>query len=277
MMTESQFTGTGTIVAVWRYPVKSMMGEELIAADITARGMLGDRVYAVIDATSGKVASAKHPKKWGRLFDCRAQWASEPLPDDASAPVRIMLPNGRTTSGGTAELDAQLSLLLGRDVHLTSTIPAGATLEQYWTDIPDQARQNEITNEAMPEGTFFDGALIHLMTTATLDALQRAYPVGRFEIRRFRPNLVIAPQTDATGFVENAWIGRTMMIGNELTLKITGPCGRCVMTTLPQGDLPEDPGILRTAVKHNHSAVGVYATVVRPGRVCRGDQIAFKA
>lgn len=273
MMTESQHTGIGMIVAVLRYPVKSMLGEELPAADITAHGMLGDRAYAVIDSASGKIASAKHPKKWGRLFDCRAQWATDPLPNDTPAPVRVTLPDGRLLPAGNAELDAQLSLLLGRDVRLTSVTPAGATLEQYWTDIPGQARQNEVTNEALPEGTFFDGALIHLMTTATLDALRREYPLGRFEIRRFRPNLVISNRTDETGFVENAWIGSTLSIGSELTLKIIGPCVRCVMTTLPQGDLPEDPGILRTAVKHNQSAVGVYATVVRPGRVFRGDQI----
>lgn len=275
MMTESQHTGIGTIVAVWRYPVKSMMGEEMTAADITARGILGDRAYAVIDSLTGRVASAKHPRKWGRLFDCRAQWTLAPLPNGASAPIHVMLPDGRTISAENAELDAQLSLLLGRDVHLTSVTPAGATLEQYWTDIPGQARQNEVTHETMPEGTFFDGAPIHLMTTATLDALRREYPAGRFEIRRFRPNLVIASQPEQTGFVENAWIDHTITIGNDLILKITGPCARCVMTTLPQGDLPEDPGILRTAVKHNQSAVGVYATVIRPGRVRRGDQIVF--
>ena len=272
-MTESQYTEIGRTVAIWRYPVKSMLGENLSAADITARGMLGDRAYAVIDAATGKIASAKHPKKWGRLFDCQAHWAAEPHSNNTSASVRVTLPDGRAIPAGSAELDGQLSALLGREIRVTSVPPAGATLEQYWTDIPGQARQNEVTNEALPEGTFFDGALIHVMTTATLDALRKEYPLGRFEIRRFRPNLVISHRTEETGFVENAWIGRTLSIGSKLTLKIIGPCARCVMTTLPQGDLPEDPGILRTAVKHNQSAVGVYATVVRPGRVFRGDQI----
>ena len=125
----------------------------------------------------------------------------------------------------------------------------------------------------MPAGTFFDGALIHVLTTATLDALRRLYPEGRFETRRFRPNLVVASAASDTRFVENEWIGRTLAIGQDVRLKVTGPCARCVMTTLPQGDLPEDSGILRTAVQHNRAAVGVYATVLAPGRVMRGNQI----
>jgi uncharacterized protein YcbX len=125
----------------------------------------------------------------------------------------------------------------------------------------------------MPAGTFFDVALLHLITTASLDALRRLYPEGRFEVRRFRPNLVVASTSSEPQFVENDWINGTLAIGNDLRLKVTGPCARCVMTTLPQGDLPEDAGILRTAVQHNHAAVGVYATVLAPGRVVRGDRV----
>lgn len=99
------------------------------------------------------------------------------------------------------------------------------------------------------------------------------YQEGRFEVRRFRPNLVVASPHGEPRFVENEWIGRTLAIGEQLRLQITGPCARCVMTTLPQGDLPEDSGILRTAVQHNRAAVGVYATVLAPGRVMRGDQV----
>lgn len=262
----------GTIATLWRYPVKSMRGEELNSAEITTRGLRGDRAYAVIDAETGKVASAKHPKKWGRLFDCRA--LSEPAHTPPNgAPVSIMLPDGTWATSGTAELDERLSALLGRPVRVTAAVPDAPQLEEYWPDAPGRARQNTVTDEAMPAGTFFDGALIHLMTTATLDALRGVYQEGRFEVRRFRPNLVVASPHGEPRFVENEWIGRTLAIGEQLRLQITGPCARCVMTTLPQGDLPEDSGILRTAVQHNWAAVGVYATVLAPGRVMRGDQV----
>jgi uncharacterized protein len=114
---------------------------------------------------------------------------------------------------------------------------------------------------------------VHLLTTATLDRLHQLYPQGRFEIPRFRPNIVVAPASGENDFVENAWIGHTLAIGNSVRLSITGPCGRCVMTTLPQGDLPSDPGILRTAAQHNKVNVGIYATVERGGSIRRGDAV----
>ena len=271
-MTAGQSDLAGTVATVWRYPVKSMRGEELNAADINAQGMAGDRGYAVIDVETGKVASAKHPKKWRHLFDCLTMLRPN-LTDGHDTPLQVLLPDGARAVGGTNDIDERLSAMLGRAVRLTAAVPAAPQLEEYWPDVAGRARQNTVTDEAMPTGTFFDGALIHLMTTATLDALRRLYPEGRFEVRRFRPNLVVASAAAETRFVENDWINRTLAIGKDLRLKVTGPCARCVMTTLPQGDLPEDAGILRTAVQHNRAAVGVYATVLAPGRVVRGDEI----
>jgi uncharacterized protein len=133
-----------------------------------------------------------------------------------------------------------------------------------------------VTEFALPEGTFFDCATVHLMTTATLDRLRELYPQGRFEIRRFRPNIVVQPVPAGKGFVENAWIGRALVIGDRVRLNVTGPCPRCVMTTLPQADLPADPGILRTAAQHNRANVGVYAAVLRGGTIRRGDPVRFE-
>lgn len=262
----------GTVATLWRYPVKSMRGEELNAAEITLKGMAGDRAYAVIDALSGKIASAKNPKKWGRLFDCRAFLA--PVQNNGhEGPLYVTFPDGAWAVGGSAELEARLSAILHRAVRLSAVVPASPHLEEYWPDVQGRARQNAVTDEAMPAGTFFDSALVHLMTTSSLDALRRLYPAGRFETRRFRPNLVVTSAETALPFLENEWINRTLVIGKDVRLTVTGPCARCVMTTLPQGDLPEDPGILRTAVQHNRAAVGVYATVVTPGRVVRGDRV----
>jgi hypothetical protein len=118
--------------------------------------------------------------------------------------------------------------------------------------------------------------MIHLLTTATLDRLRELYPQGRFEVRRFRPNIVVQLASGEKGFAENAWIGHTLAIGTAVRLNITGPCGRCVMTTLAQGDLSRDPGILRTAAQHNQVNVGVYATVVRGGTIRRGDPVRIE-
>jgi uncharacterized protein YcbX len=125
----------------------------------------------------------------------------------------------------------------------------------------------------MSPGTFFDSAVVHLLTTSTIDRLRELYPQGRFEVRRFRPNIVVA--ADGAGFVENEWIGRTVEIGDTVQLAITAPCSRCVMITLPQGDLPKDSGILRAAAQYNEVNVGVYAAVISGGTIRRGDTVVL--
>jgi uncharacterized protein len=136
--------------------------------------------------------------------------------------------------------------------------------------------RDTITDFGLPEGTFFDCALVHLLTTATLDRLRVLYPEGRFEVRRFRPNIVVETAKGDRDFVENAWIGHVLAIGDAVRLSITGPCPRCVMTTLPQSDLPKDTGILRTAAQHNRANVGVYASVVQGGDIRRGDSVRLE-
>lgn len=266
------------VAALWRYPVKSMQGEELNATAVGKDGLLGDRAYALLDGTTGKVASAKNPKKWPDLFSYRANYVEPPDDNGRIPPVRITLPDGQTATSNQHEIDVILSSALGRDVMLSmdgsalrgaTDGPSKPTLEEYWPDIDGLPNRDVVTDEAMPEGTYFDVATIHVLTTSTLNRLRELYPGGRFEVRRFRPNIVLA--TNADGFVENGWIGRTLSIGDEVRIKITGACSRCVMTTLPQSDLPKDPGILRTAAQHNDVSVGVYAAVVQGGRVRRGD------
>jgi len=265
----------GSIVSLWRYPVKSMMGEELNAAEITKSGLLGDRAYALVDSSDGKVASAKNPRKWPQLFDFRAALADDPRTDVKAPPVRITLPDGTSVSNDQPDVHQILSKVLQRDVKLQSALAdlGTATAEEYWPDIEGLEHRETVTDFGLPAGTFFDCAFVHLLTTATLDRLRALYPQGRFEVRRFRPNIVVETGNGAKDFVENAWIGQTLTIGEAVRLSITGPCSRCVMTTLPQGDLPKDAGILRAAAQHNRASVGVYASVLQGGRVRRGDSV----
>jgi uncharacterized protein YcbX len=263
----------GRVVGIWRYPVKSMMGEELNASEVTPRGLLGDRAFALIDAETGKVASAKNPRLWPNLFDFRAAYV-EPPSDPAALPeARIATPDGESLATDAPDIDRRLSAEVGRAVRLARSPVAGATAEEYAPDYDWLARRDVVTEFPLPPGTFFDGATVHLIATSTLDRLRTLAPASRFEARRFRPNLVIeAPANGA--FAENGWIGRTLAIGDVL-LQIDGPCPRCVMTTLAQGDLPKDPGVLRAAVQGNGGNVGAYATVLRGGRLRRGDASAF--
>jgi len=221
----------GTVGALWRYPVKSMLGEELNATALGKRGLVGDRVYAIID------------------------------------------PDGRVTNSDDGDFNDAISAMLGRAGQLQSAVPEQPVLEEYWPDIEGLDLRDEVTDESLPDGTFFDLATIHVLTTATLDRLRQVYPEGRFEVRRFRPNIVVQTPAGETSFLENGWADRTLVIGDEVRLKITGDCPRCVMTTLPQADLPRDPGILRAAAQHNDAHVGIYAEVEHGGRIRRGDAV----
>ena len=271
-------TVLGSIVSLWRYPVKSMLGEELNAVEVTKRGLLGDRAYALVDSAVGKVASAKNPRKWPQLFDCRAALADVPRAGVQAPPVRITLPDGTIVNSDQPGVDQIFSKVLKCEVKL-SALPdvRTATAEEYWPDIEGLDHRDTVTDFGLPEGTFFDCAVVHLLTTATLDRLRELYPQGRFEVRRFRPNIVVETANGERDFVENAWIGQVVAIGDSVRLSVTGPCPRCVMTTLPQSDLPKDPGILRIAAQHNRANVGIYASVLEGGTVRRGDSVRLES
>jgi MOSC domain-containing protein len=211
------------------------------------------------------------------FFDFRAAYVAPPRKGSKLPAVRLTLLDGTVVTSEQADLPQLLSRTLGREVAFAEAEgdveSSAAQAEEYWPDIEGLDYRDTVTEWELPPGTFFDLAIMHLLTTATIERLRALYPEGRFEVRRFRPNIVIATEPDQQGFVERDWIGHTVAIGDEVRLQITGPCPRCVMTTLPQGDLPKDAGILRTAAQHKQANVGVYADVVRGGAICRGDPV----
>jgi uncharacterized protein len=277
----------GTVGSLWRYPVKSMAGERLESVTVTAKGLRGDRAYALVDREDGRVATAKNPRKWPRLFEFSAR-----LPEEAAAvqdlpPVLITLPDGSEVSSAEPAVERVLSGALGRDIGVqqvatgnvavvqsASANPWTARSEEYWPDLEGLDFRDTVTDFELPEGTFFDCAFVHVLTTSSLSRLHELYPEGDMATRRFRPNVVV-DSGDAAGFVENDWVGRTLRLGEEVRLAVTGPCPRCVMVTLPQGDLPKDTGILRTVARHNDTHVGVYAAVLQGGRVRRSDLVSL--
>jgi uncharacterized protein YcbX len=285
---------TGTVAAIWRYPVKSMLGESLAACEVTAAGIVGDRAFALIDAEDGTVASAKNPRKWGRLLDCRATFL-----DDGA--VEIALPDGGSVRSDDPDVDARLGAVVGRPVRLAATAPDDRAFEEVWPDIEGLAPEELIAGTtighedgepvsrlplglAAPPGTFFDLAVLHALTTATLARLRALAPDATFAVERYRPNVLLDVGDGAAGggFVENDWVGRTVTFGGA-RMAVSMPTMRCVMTTLPQQGLPRDRETLRTIAAHNRleiaglgqwACAGVYGDVAQPGRVRVGDPVA---
>jgi uncharacterized protein YcbX len=276
----------GTVVAVWRYPVKSMLGECLAACDVAERGVVGDRAFALQDVETGKIASAKSPRMWPNLLQFSAAYAHPPRPNAPLPPVHITLPDGKTVWTDDPRVEDVLSHATGRRVRLISETPAGATYEFYVAEGSDPTGRDgiytEVENDPFHTGSLHDAAPIHVLTTASIEHLQSLHPAGRFDVERFRPNFVVEPLAGASGFVENNWLKRELRLG-EARVRITFPTSRCVMTMLAQGDLPKDPAILRTLTRHNRLAVGrlgllpclgVVGVVRSPGAVRCGDRVS---
>lgn len=275
----------GEVEALWRYPVKSMLGEQPQRVLITERGVCGDRAYALWDHATGRVASAKNPRLWQALLGFRAAFVQPPQPSAPTPPVRISLaPPGAGESGSTEVLLSSdpgasegLSALLGRPVTLLDQAPERASLDQYWPDVAERQFQNVVNELVLPSGTFFDSCPIHALTTATLERLQELEPRLDFAAERFRPNLLIRPSEGEQGFVEEGWVGHTLRIGESLELRVDDGCPRCVVTTLAQGGLPQEIEILRATARHNNVVAGIRLTVLTPGPVAVGDAVRLAA
>ena len=220
----------------------------------------------------------ENPRKWPTLFDFSATLVGVPSAGGKLPAACITLPDGTALDTERADASRILSAALKRDVALERIDPNESsrasnkeTSEEYWLDMEGLEHRDAVTDFNLPEGTFFDIATVHILTRATLECLQELYPQGRFEVPRFRPNVVVKATDTSKGFVENDWLGRIIAVGEKVRLKVDLNCARCVMTTLAQRDLPKDSRILRTAAQHNHVNVGVYASVLEGGKIRIGD------
>ncbi|MEP6741049.1 MAG: MOSC domain-containing protein [bacterium] len=286
----------GSVAGLWRFPVKSMRGEQIEHAELSARGIAGDRAYALIDAKSGKVVSAKSVKLFPNMLNCRATFVQPPTSGSEPPPVRIVLPDGVTVTSDSSEVERVLSEHFQRNVTLAKAAPEDFTIDMYHPDVEDldpAGRRDVVEDQKLGSaffaerglpspvaaGLFFDLFPISVLTTSSLDRLNELQPQSRFDQRRFRMNVIV--NANETGFVENGWIGRELAIGEDVKLRVAMPDARCVMTTLAQEELTKDTDILRALARYNKvqvgasqlACVGVYAVVEAPGAIRTGDQV----
>ena len=288
----------GSVVNLWRFPVKSMRGEPLNEAHVTERGIVGDRAYALIDTATGKVVSAKSVKLFPNLFACRAAYVEAPLDGRELPPVRISFGDGSSVTSDSSDVDRVLSRQFGRAVTLARFAPEDFTIDMYEPDTksahPDSGKVVDQKlgtalfaqlgmQSPIPVGSFFDGYPLSVLTTSTLTRLGELRPETHFDQRRFRMNVIV--DTQQNGFLENGWVGRELTIGDCIRLRVDMPVPRCVMTTLAQDELPKDMEVLRALVRHNRIAsgklgrlpcAGVYTVVVKSGMLRVGDAVVVE-
>lgn len=243
----------GEVAGLWRYPVRSLRGEVLRRLPVGLDGVVGDRAYGIADPEIGElVSSSQGKRRWRGLVTLSARFDGSPEEDAPPPPAVIETPDGRTLRTDAADVDARLSEILGRPAHLS-------------------------TKEAVIEGRMkqpYGHEPVHLVTTASLAAFAKHYPASRFAPERFRPNVLLDTGALA-GFVENGWIGRVLAIGEDLRLVVKDHCIRCIMTTLAQGDLPQDPAVLQVVNEANRTHAGIYAEVTKPGEIRLNDPVVL--
>ena len=281
----------GSASMLWRYPVKSMMGDQFDSVTVSDRGVVGDRWWAVRDEVRGGIRGAK---KIGELMQLRAAYCAEPEMGAAPPPVEIRMPDGRTVRSDDPDVSTRLSSFLKHEVTLWPLRPP-SDLAHYrrgrpdttdhdteWRGVFGRERDEPMPNFdgfpldvlvefESPPGTYFDAFAIHLITDRSLATIEKLAPGSTVDVRRFRPNVVVAVDDVDGDFPEQAWIGRTLTVG-DVELEIAAHCPRCVMVTRNFDDLPEDRSILRTIVGHADQNIGVYANVKRAGVIHAGDR-----
>jgi hypothetical protein len=281
---------TARVISIHRYPVKSMAGETLARVALARGGVPGDRAWAVRDERRGGIRGAK---QLPGLMQCRARYLADP-PETGSGPAEITLQDGTRVSTSDPGAGERISASIGHPVTLWPLRPAD-DLDHYRRapmegdieaglravfgrtpdePLPDLARfPKDLFLYESPPGTYFDAYPLLLVTQASLRRMQRLAPGSAFDVRRFRPNLVVETGGDDDGaFPELAWRGQKLRVGGAV-LRVTIECPRCVMVTHPQAELPKDPAVMRALVREAGGVLGVYAEVEEPGPVAVGDGV----
>jgi uncharacterized protein len=279
--------GVPTVEAVFRYPVKSMLGIRLEQAEVLASGLAADRGWALVDLQTGKVASAKQPRLWRSLLQLQAEHRAGTGRADPAGAVTITLPDGTAVEAGEPSTDEALSRFTGRPVALRHGREPGTGIDRA---VPEEVLAHgagadvafeslELSQQA-PGDSFVDYAPVHLITTATLAAVTSAAGTAPAP-RVFRPNLILATP-GLSGYAENDWVGRQLAIGGQVRLEIFLPTPRCAVPTLAHGPDPGNPQVLRVLARENRipiegfgrqTCAGVYAKVITPGRIRTGDEV----
>ena len=271
-----------SVANIYRYPVKSMMGEALSEADIGEFGIAGDRGWAVRDEKRGGIRGGK---KIPQLMTLAAQ-------SGPAAPL-ITAPDGDSASASSEGINEWLSDKLNHPVTLWPLLPA-EQLDHYRRGAPDtedfeqelRAVFGRLPDEPLPDltgfeellefesppGTYFDAFPISVMSQQSLATMNQLNGDSLFDVRRFRPNLLVDISGSDHLFPEQAWVGKTLSIGS-VKLKIEMTCPRCSMTTHGFDDLPQDAQIMRKLVANSEGNLGTYASVVQAGKVFAGDSV----
>ena len=244
--------------SIWRYPVKSLQGEQLDEAVVEPTGLLGDRSWGIEDRDTGTILTGRREP---RLLAAAAAL------DGDGRPV-ITMPDGTTLRDVGAATDEALSAWLGRTVTLVAAQGTPGGRAEFFADATDDS--SDAVEWTMPPGRFVDAMPLLILTSASLRAAAGIYGDGDWDVRRFRPNLFV--DTELEGWVEDGWCGATVRI-DDVELLPRQSCVRCTMITRAQPGLERDLDIYKTVARHHGGNLGVWTAVGTGGAVRVGAEV----
>jgi uncharacterized protein len=248
------------IAQLWRYPVKSLLGERLPTLRLVDDGIEGDRMWGIQDRRDGRILTARREP---RLLFASSRLAASDLPV-------VTLPDGQEIAGTGPVTDAALSAWLGKSVTLVAASESDAASAEYFADATDDTSQ--AIEWTMPKGRFVDAFPILVISTAGLRGGAVAYPAGAWDVRRFRPNILI--QVDGEEWTEDAWADRQLSIGSaQLIPRLR--CIRCTMVNRAQPGLDTDVNIFKTLHRTHGGKAGMWTQVMKPGAISEGDVVGI--
>jgi uncharacterized protein YcbX len=249
-----------TIVELWRYPVKSMQGERVEQVALDASGFAADRRFGVVTPEGFVLSGKSEPRILNASASARAD-----------GEIEIVLPHGVRTGSDDPDVDALLSAWLDRPLRLHR---AGADEQftiHHHTDPEDETKTKDFST---PPGAYYDSrSTVHLLSQSSLRAASAAYGDGQWDVRRFRPNVVVSFDGGDEGFVEEAWVGATITLG-AVPATVRKRTERCVLTTRAQPGLDRDLQIYRSLVKSNHANLGIYLVPQAAGILSVGEKVS---
>jgi uncharacterized protein YcbX len=255
----SSITPSWRVAELWRYPVKSLLGERVTTLRVVGDGVDGDRMWGIQDRSDGRILTARR--------EPRLLFASSRVAERGCLPV-IALPDGEELTGPGPATDAALSTWLAKPVTLVAAAESEAARAEYFADATDDA--SRAIEWTMPKGRFVDAFPVLVMTTAGLRGSAAAYSSGTWDVRRFRPNILI--QLDGEGWLEDAWAERRLNVGSA-QLVPRRRCIRCTMVNRAQPGLERDVNIYKTLHRIHGGEAGMWTQVVQPGVISEGDSV----
>ena len=288
-MSETRFIGK--LKQIYRYPLKSAVGENTDATTIGKNGVWADRIWALYDLKKEEITGGR---KIPKILTLRSKLMASSKASN-QLDIEIKFPDGSIKLSSDPDVSECLSSYLDKSVKLFPILDKSNKKHYSIAKKNNSAQLRRLLglnpNDELPDfgewplkmlldkskyttipGTYFDCDSLHIVSTSSIDTMKKYDPQNEFEIERFRPNLYIETIPELEGFVEQGWIGHDLKIG-ETTINCSSPTPRCSIPGASQYGLESNRKVSRSVYRFAQQKIGIYAKCPIDGEINIGDEV----